>query len=386
MHSRDSPVTYRQLDPTACSADVHLGAPASASTAVAARARPRGPGPAGAPTTAASLTIARQLTEAGIERAQADALTDAIRQAAEHGDHVTAEQLRIEISSGTDKLRADIYRAMLVQMAATPRTRAGPRRASRRLDHAGPPDRARHQPLRGPGLRGRRHVDRTAAVVKMDSLAPTGPAAAELERPTPTARRLAAASISPNTRRAYAGALRRLDAWLNGRRLEDATLAAFVAELHDQGRAPASASTTVAAACFRARLARAPSPAGERTARVLAGYRRTAGDRGRGQTRPFGGVGPGRRPRHLRPAAAPRPRRRVRPGRPRARPPRRGDRRAPLHGGDAAERGEQAEYEAWRDGLPESLAESRTAELLEGVCDVDLDALDVELPRGFGRD
>ena len=44
----------------------------------------------------------------------------------------------------------------------------------------------------------------------------------------------------------------------------------------------------MAAACFRARLARAPSPAGERTARVLAGYRRTAGDRGRGQTRPFG--------------------------------------------------------------------------------------------------
>ena len=46
----------------------------------------------------------------------------------------------------------------------------------------------------------------------------------------------------------------------------------------------------------------------------------------------------------------------------------------------------QAEYETWRDQLPESLAESRTAELLEGVCDVDLDALDVELPRGFGRD
>ena len=122
----------------------------------------------------------------------------------------------------------------------------------------------------------------------MDSLAPTGPAAAELERPPPTARRLAAASISPNTRRAYSGALRRLDAWLDGRPLEDATLAAYLAELHDQGRAPASAATAVAAACFRARLARAPSPAGERTARVLAGYRRSAGDRGRGQTRPFG--------------------------------------------------------------------------------------------------
>ena len=44
----------------------------------------------------------------------------------------------------------------------------------------------------------------------------------------------------------------------------------------------------VAAACFRAKLAGQPSPAGERTARVLAGYRRTAGDRGRGQARPFG--------------------------------------------------------------------------------------------------
>ena len=122
----------------------------------------------------------------------------------------------------------------------------------------------------------------------MDSLAPTRPAAAELERPPATARRLAEASVSPNTRRAYSGALRRLDAWLDGRPLEDATLAAYLAELHDQGRAPASASTAVAAACFRARLAGEPSPAGERTARVLGGYRRTAGDRGRGQARPFG--------------------------------------------------------------------------------------------------
>ena len=39
-----------------------------------------------------------------------------------------------------------------------------------------------------------------------------------------------------------------------------------------------------------------------------------------------------------------------------------------------------------RGGLPESLADSRTAELLEGVCDVDLDALNVELPQGFSRD
>ena len=61
-----------------------------------------------------------------------------------------------------------------------------------------------------------------------------------------------------------------------------------LAELHDAGRASSSASMAVAAACFRAKLAGQPAPAGERSARVLAGYRRTAGDRGRGQTRPFG--------------------------------------------------------------------------------------------------
>ena len=46
----------------------------------------------------------------------------------------------------------------------------------------------------------------------------------------------------------------------------------------------------------------------------------------------------------------------------------------------------QGEYETWRDGLPESLADSRTAERLEEVCELDLDVLDVVLPRGFGRD
>ena len=137
----------------------------------------------------------------------------------------------------------------------------------------------------------------------MDSLAPTRPAA--LERPTPTARLLAEASLSPNTRRAYSGALRRLDAWLDGRGLEDATLAAYLAELHDLGRAPASASTAVAGACFRARLAGEPSPAGERTARVLG---RLPADRLRPRPRADArvrGGGPGRRPRH-------RPRRRGR--------------------------------------------------------------------------
>ena len=58
----------------------------------------------------------------------------------------------------------------------------------------------------------------------------------------------------------------------------------------------------------------------------------------------------------------------------------RGPGRAPAEAAALAElRTLQEEYQAWRDGLPESLADSRTAELLEHVCDV-------ELPRGFGRD
>ena len=108
------------------------------------------------------------------------------------------------------------------------------------------------------------------------------------DRPTQTARRLVEASVSPNTRRAYASALRLLNAWLDGRELDDVALAAYLAELHDAGRASSSASMAVAAACFRAKLRGQPSPAGERTARVLDGYRRTVSDRGRGQAPPFG--------------------------------------------------------------------------------------------------
>ena len=66
-------------------------------------------------------------------------------------------------------------------------------------------------------------------------------------RSTATARRLVNASVSDNTR-----------------------------------RAASSAAMAVAAARFRSRLAGQADRAGEQTARVLAGYRRTAGDRGRG--------------------------------------------------------------------------------------------------------
>ena len=103
-----------------------------------------------------------------------------------------------------------------------------------------------------------------------NSLAQIVPAETAIGRPTATARRLVDASVSVNTRRAYAGALGQLDAWLAGQKLDDAARAAYLAELHDAGRAASSAATAVAAARLRARLAGQSDPAGERTARVLA--------------------------------------------------------------------------------------------------------------------
>ncbi len=47
----------------------------------------------------------------------------------------------------------------------------------------------------------------------------------------------------------------------------------------------------------------------------------------------------------------------------------------------------QAEYIAWLDGLPASLHGSATAEALQAVAELDLDALAaIEPPRGYGRD
>ena len=112
---------------------------------------------------------------------------------------------------------------------------------------------------------------------------PAGPLAVA----TPTTRRLADASISRNTRRAYAGALARLDAWRGAAPLTDARLAAYLGAIFEAGRAPATAALAVAAVRFRARLAGQPAPAGEATARVLGGFRRTAADRGRGQAAPL---------------------------------------------------------------------------------------------------
>lgn len=47
----------------------------------------------------------------------------------------------------------------------------------------------------------------------------------------------------------------------------------------------------------------------------------------------------------------------------------------------------QADYQAWLDAMPESLADSMTAAALRTICDLDLSELEsIEPPRGFGRD
>ena len=115
----------------------------------------------------------------------------------------------------------------------------------------------------------------------MNTLATTGPQA--LPALAESARTLAAASLSSNTKRAYGSALARLDGWLAGRPLDDAALAAYLASIHDAGRSPAVASQAVAAVKLRAKLSGQPSPAGPATDAVLRGLRREGKARGRGQ-------------------------------------------------------------------------------------------------------
>ena len=75
---------------------------------------------------------------------------------------------------------------------------------------------------------------------------------------------LAAASLPKNTRRAYRGALQRLQDFLDQHdaRLTDGWLARYLASLFHRGQSPATASMVVAAVRFQARTTGAPSPVG----------------------------------------------------------------------------------------------------------------------------
>ena len=47
----------------------------------------------------------------------------------------------------------------------------------------------------------------------------------------------------------------------------------------------------------------------------------------------------------------------------------------------------QGEYATWLDAVPDSLRDGATAQALQDIVDLDLDALaDIQPPRGYGRD
>jgi hypothetical protein len=61
-------------------------------------------------------SIARTPSEANLTPAQVDAITEAVRQAADHGDHVTSEQFKAglaELRTEIAGLRADLTWRML---------------------------------------------------------------------------------------------------------------------------------------------------------------------------------------------------------------------------------------------------------------------------------
>ena len=62
--------------------------------------------------------IARRLHGAGLSTAQADAITDAVREAAEHGTYVTPEALHAELAGLEARLTWRFAGAMLAQTLA----------------------------------------------------------------------------------------------------------------------------------------------------------------------------------------------------------------------------------------------------------------------------
>ena len=95
-------------------------------------------------------------------------------------------------------------------------------------------------------------------------------------------KRLISASLSQNTQLAYQRALQNLDQYLNGARLTDSELAAYITHLHDNGKSPATIGQVVAAVKWRLKKTNATLHL-TLTDTTLAGIRREGIDRGRGQ-------------------------------------------------------------------------------------------------------
>ena len=83
--------------------------------------------------------------------------------------------------------------------------------------------------------------------------------------------------LTPRTRATYAGVLRQLAAWLNGRRLDDESLADYLTHLRDAGGAPSTAALTVSALRRESREAGRRDVTGELARRVLRDFRRKTG-------------------------------------------------------------------------------------------------------------
>ena len=98
---------------------------------------------------------------------------------------------------------------------------------------------------------------------------------------------LTAQPASAHTRRVYASALGRITAWLDGRPLDDANLAAYLGHLHQAGRAAATAALAVAAVRRAARDAGENTQDGPLTRQALDHFRRDGNDNApaRGQVR-----------------------------------------------------------------------------------------------------
>lgn len=88
------------------------------------------------------------------------------------------------------------------------------------------------------------------------------------------------ASLSPNTQRVYQHALEGLERYLEGRRLTDDELAAYVTHLHDFGKSPSTIGQLVAAIKWRLKKSNETLhlPITDTT---LAGIRREGKGRGR---------------------------------------------------------------------------------------------------------
>ncbi len=110
-------------------------------------------------------------------------------------------------------------------------------------------------------------------------------------------RNLIRESVSGNTLKAYRRALGRLAAFMEIEpaeevnigwlleKLDDVTLARYVARIKMEGKAPATAEMVIAAVRYAAKLRERESPVGRITADAMRGFRRKGAERGRGQAR-----------------------------------------------------------------------------------------------------